>query len=80
MDIGGRVAIISFHSLEDRLVKRFILKYSTIPKAFLKLNEIPVNVNPILKPVGKLIKPNLTEVSNNPRSRSARLRVFEKIR
>jgi 16S rRNA (cytosine1402-N4)-methyltransferase len=80
LDIGGRVAIISFHSLEDRLVKRFILKYSTIPKAFLKLNEIPVNVNPRLKPVGKLIKPNLTEVSNNPRSRSARLRVFEKIR
>jgi 16S rRNA C1402 N4-methylase RsmH len=37
-------------------------------------------VNPRLKPVGKLIKPNLTEVSNNPRSRSARLRVFEKIR
>jgi 16S rRNA (cytosine1402-N4)-methyltransferase len=80
LDVGGRVAIISFHSLEDRLVKRFILKYSTVPKAFLKLNEIPVNVNPRLKPVGKLIKPSLTEVNSNPRSRSARLRVFEKIR
>ena len=75
---GGRLAVISFHSLEDRIVKRFIKKQSTgsdLPK------EIPVfdkDIKTKFKKMGKAIKPSLKEIKNNPRSRSAILRVAEK--
>src|SRR3990167_7793292 len=78
---GGRLVVISFHSLEDRIVKRFISKNSVgevLPK------EIPLShapgFTPTLKKVGKLIRPNHMEVKMNPRSRSAVMRVAEKIR
>lgn len=57
----GRVAVISFHSLEDRLVKQFIRQKM------------------VLKGVGKAIKPDLAEIKTNPRSRSAILRIAEKL-
>jgi len=75
---GGRMAIISFHSLEDRMVKRFIHKMTSG-------EELPFDV-PIqyeedkseMKKIGKAIKPGQKELSQNPRARSAILRVAEK--
>ncbi len=75
---GGRLAVISFHSLEDRIVKRFIRKLST-PN--LPPKNIPVSAEAYLTPlkaVGKAIKPSKQEVNDNPRSRSSVLRVAER--
>ncbi|MBD5218860.1 MAG: 16S rRNA (cytosine(1402)-N(4))-methyltransferase RsmH [Bacteroidales bacterium] len=73
---GGRLAIITYHSLEDRLVKNFIRSGRTdgkVEKDIYGRSEVP------LKAVGKQIVPGETEIQNNPRSRSARLRVAEKL-
>ena len=77
---GGRIAIISFHSLEDRIVKQGYKSLSngcTCPKDF------PVCVcgnKPVLKEISKKpILPSDDELANNPRSRSAKLRIAEKI-
>ncbi len=76
---GGRFAVISFHSLEDRIVKQFFKTHSqkkALPKwAVLKESEREM---PPLALVGKASAPNETEVKANPRSRSARLRVVER--
>ena len=78
LKVGGRMSVISFHSLEDRIVKRFIKEQSQgkqLPK------EIPVMASDIetkFKKIGKAIKASKSEVENNPRSRSAILRVAEK--
>jgi len=75
---GGRLAVISFHSLEDRIVKRFIRKYST-PN--LPPRNIPVTSDAYLTPlhsVGKAIKPSREEVAGNPRSRSSVLRIAQR--
>lgn len=76
---NGRLAIISFHSLEDRMVKRFIkrkVKGDNLPK------DLPIMDSEIkreFKMIGKAIKASQQEVSVNPRSRSAVLRIAEKI-
>jgi len=79
--IGGRVAIISFHSLEDRLVKRFFRQQSTAPAVprGLPLRESERERNQRLRLVGKAIKPAAGEIEDNPRARSAVLRVAERI-
>jgi len=75
----GRLAIISFHSLEDRMVKLFIreeVKGDQYPAG------LPVKaeqLNPSLRAIGKAIKPSKLEVSKNPRSRSSVLRIAEKL-
>ncbi|OCG14238.1 16S rRNA (cytosine(1402)-N(4))-methyltransferase [Gilliamella sp. App6-5] len=77
----GRLAVISFHSLEDRIVKQFINKQSKGPDlpARLPLTEQQIKQygGAKLKSLGK-IKPNTIEINNNPRSRSALLRVAER--
>ena len=81
LSAGGKLAVVSFHSLEDRIVKRFLRKRSiynargsrhapeqekkSIPPTFIELNR-------------KLIRPDNTETKSNPRSRSARLRTAER--
>jgi 16S rRNA (cytosine1402-N4)-methyltransferase len=75
----GRLAVISFHSLEDRIVKQFVRAEQDrddLPANFpVRAKDLP---QPRMKAVGKAIKPNAKEVKRNPRSRSAVLRVAER--
>ena len=76
---GGRLAVIAFHSLEDRIVKQFIKKQSQhapLPRwVAVKEADLP---QPPLRPVGKAVRPSDAEILANPRSRSAVLRVAER--
>lgn len=76
---GGRMVVISFHSLEDRLVKRFISKEERGDDFPPDMPVTQSQLNPRLKRIGKVIKADTSEVSGNIRSRSAVLRVAEKI-
>ena len=78
---GGRLSIISFHSLEDRMVKHFMRKQSqgeTIPKG-LPLREDQIQRNQRLKVIGKAMMPGEDEIAQNPRARSAVLRIAERL-
>jgi 16S rRNA (cytosine1402-N4)-methyltransferase len=72
---AGRLAVISFHSLEDRMVKQFMRRHSLADPMYAGLPDIPAHARPKLALVGKSIEPDAAECSNNPRARSARLRV-----
>ena len=72
---AGRLAVISFHSLEDRMVKQFMRRHSLADPMYAGLPHIPAHARPKLALVGKSIEPDADESSRNPRSRSARLRV-----
>jgi 16S rRNA (cytosine1402-N4)-methyltransferase len=72
---AGRLAVISFHSLEDRMVKRFMRRHSLADPIYAGLPDIPAHARPKLALVGKRIEADADESSRNPRSRSARLRV-----
>jgi 16S rRNA (cytosine1402-N4)-methyltransferase len=77
--VGGRLAVISFHSLEDRIVKRFLLRESRpeVPQRLpLTAAQLP---RPRLKLVGRALKPGEEEVRANPRARSAVMRVAERL-
>ena len=75
---GGRLAVISFHSLEDRIVKRFIRDQSRGDNYPPDLPIMAVHIKPKLRAVGKAIYPNAQEIRSNPRARSAVLRVAER--
>jgi 16S rRNA (cytosine1402-N4)-methyltransferase len=77
---GGRLAVISFHSLEDRVVKRFMKQQTEIDPALADLPVLPVGAEPRLKLVGRKSRAVAKEVDSNPRARSALLRVAEKIK
>jgi len=76
---GGRLAVISFHSLEDRAVKRFMQRAAQVDPALKHLPVVPVQARPRLKLVGRKERAGEAEVSRNPRARSALLRVAEKL-
>lgn len=73
---GGRISLISYHSLEDRLVKRFIRNgmFEGEPE-----KDVYGNVEVPFKAVGKLIIPSEEEIEKNNRARSAKLRIGEKL-
>jgi len=80
LSVGGRLAVISFHSLEDRMVKRFFRDVSRGPQL---PKDIPVMAKDLEQPyklVGKAIKPSKQELEENPRARSSVLRVLERIK
>jgi 16S rRNA (cytosine1402-N4)-methyltransferase len=77
--IGGRLVVISFHSLEDRLVKQFIRDASTLDPELARLPFLPAGAQPRLKRIGRKLRPGALERERNPRSRSALLRVAEKV-
>ncbi len=75
---GGRLVVISFHSLEDRMVKRFMAQMARpdVPRNLpLRASEMP---HPALKIVGRAIRPSDEEIAANPRARSALMRVAER--
>lgn len=79
LSIGGRLSVISFHSLEDRITKRFINKMTNEPIA---LRGLPIRNDDIIKPmkkIGKAIKAGCEELEINPRARSAVLRISERV-
>lgn len=76
---GGRLCVISFHSLEDRMVKRFMRNASREPEPYRGMPSIPDEFRPKLKVIGKAIAATADEIAANPRARSARLRIAERM-
>ena len=76
---GGRLAVISFHSVEDRVVKRFLQGASSVDPALAGLPVIPAAARPRLALVGRKTRPSEDERGRNPRARSALLRGAEKL-
>jgi 16S rRNA (cytosine1402-N4)-methyltransferase len=76
---GGRLCVISFHSLEDRLVKRFIREASRESEQYRGMPSVPAEHRPKLKAIGRLIEATAEEIAANRRARSARLRVAERL-
>jgi len=78
---GGRLVVISFHSLEDRIVKRFLREASRADRLPARLpvraRDLP---QPRLRLVGRAVKPSAAEIAANPRARSAIMRVAERLR
>ena len=77
--IGGRICVITFHSLEDRICKNIFKEVSSVPKELAGLPIIPKEYQPKYKVIAN-IAPTNTEIDENIRSRSARLRVIERVR
>ena len=77
--VKGRLAVISFHSLEDRIVKRFIRSEYRGKQPPIDLPLPNVEHRPRLRPVGKALRPGMAETATNPRARSAVLRIAERL-
>ena len=75
----GRMAVISFHSLEDRMVKQFMRRHSLTDPVYAGLPDVPLRARPKLRLVGKSMQADDDETARNPRARSARLRVAERL-
>jgi 16S rRNA (cytosine1402-N4)-methyltransferase len=80
LDVGGRLAVISFHSLEDRIVKQFIQAHSSVDPVYAGLPVIPESARPRLARIGSKTRAGDEELAANPRARSSVLRVAEKVR
>jgi len=76
---GGRLVVISFHSLEDRIAKRFMRAASREDPAFADLPLLPASARPRMKLIGRATFADETEVARNPRARSAVMRVAERL-
>lgn len=76
---GGRLCVISFHSLEDRIVKRFLRDNARVDPALARLPVVPESARPSLRLPTKAIRPGPEELDRNPRARSATLRVGERL-
>ena len=76
---GGRLAVISFHSLEDRIVKQFVARHAKAPPANRRLPVAQAFVPALADVGGGAIRADEAELAANPRSRSAVLRVAEKL-
>ncbi len=79
INIGGRVCVITFHSLEDKMCKQIFNEVSKIPKELAKMPVIPKEYEPKYKLIAN-ISPTNEEIEENNRCRSARLRVIERVR
>lgn len=79
LNVGGRLCVITFHSLEDRIVKNTFKKYSEVDKVYKGLPFIPEDKQAKVKLIGKF-KPSKEELDENNRSRSSILRVIEKVK
>lgn len=79
LNVGGRICVITFHSLEDRICKNIFKKVSNLPKELEKMPLVPEELKPKFKIIDT-IDPSDEEIENNKRSRSAKLRVIERIK
>jgi len=77
--VGGRLAVISFHSLEDRIVKRYFRDQALGDDYPSDFPIRAADLNPRVRLIGKAIKAGEAELAVNPRARSAVLRVVEKL-
>lgn len=77
--VGGRICVITFHSLEDKICKEIFKSVSTLDSNLKKLPVIPEDMIPKYKIIGS-IKPSKEELENNNRARSAKLRIIERVR
>lgn len=80
LNVNGRICVITFHSLEDRIVKNIFRKYSEVPNEIKKLPFVPKEYQPVLKIISKGTVPSEKELEENNRARSSRLRIAEKIK
>ena len=81
LNVGGRLVVITFHSLEDRIVKDVFKKYTNVPEIVKGLPNIPEEYLPDYMIIGKKpITPTDSELSENNRSRSSKLRIIERIK
>lgn len=81
LNVGGRLVVISFHSLEDRIVKTAFNEVSKIEGNRHNVFSLPsIEDEPKYKQIGKLIIPSEEEILENPRSKSAKMRVLERVR
>lgn len=77
---GGRISVITFHSLEDRIAKQVFNKYSKVDDLVKGLPNIPEEFKPKIKLINKKpILPSEEEMKTNPRSKSAKLRIIERV-
>lgn len=80
LKVGGRICVISFHSLEDRIVKQIFKKYSEVNPLVKGLPVIPDEYKPLIKLINKKpILPSEEELDENSRSKSAKLRIIERV-
>lgn len=79
LDIGGRICVITFHSLEDKICKEIFKEVSSIPNELKKMPIIPEELLPKYKIIANIV-PSEEEIEINNRARSARLRVIERIK
>ncbi len=79
LNINGRICVITFHSLEDKICKEIFKKVSDLPNELKNLPVVPEEYQPKYKVI-KTIKPTKDEINSNNRARSAKLRVIERIR
>ena len=80
LNIGGRITVITFHSLEDRIVKKVFKKYSEVDQIFKGMPDVPEMYKPKIKLINKKpLLPSEKELNENSRSRSAKLRIIERI-
>jgi len=81
LNVGGRMVVITFHSLEDKIVKDVFKKYTDVPNIVKGLPNIPSEYLPNYMIINqKPITPSETELSENNRSRSSKLRIIERIK
>ena len=81
LNVGGRCAVITFHSLEDKIVKNYFKKMCEIDPKVKGMPNIPSSYLPDFRLVeNKAITPSEEEINNNPRARSSKLRVIERIK
>ena len=80
LNSGGRICVISFHSLEDRITKQIFKKYSEVNPLVKGLPNIPAEYKPLIKLINKKpILPSDRELTENSRSKSAKLRIIERV-
>jgi 16S rRNA (cytosine1402-N4)-methyltransferase len=75
----GRLAVISFHSLEDRIVKQFMRRHATTDPVYAGLPFVPAHARPTLRLAGRSIEADEAEIARNPRARRRALRVAERL-